>query len=114
MKRLGTMLWMAPLAIAFFASFLYSNVYLPFRGVPPIGIEVRVSNNAVTIWSVAPGSPAANAGVLPGDRARSFNGQPIRELNDYLIPEQLIAQRDRTVITVERSGKQLELELKSK
>jgi Serine phosphatase RsbU, regulator of sigma subunit len=112
MRRLGTTLWIAPLAIAFFANFFYSNIYMPFRGMPPIGIEVRSSNGSVGIWFVEPGSPAANAGALPGDVVRSFNGNPVRELNDYLVPEQLIAKSDQTVISVERSGKQLPLRLK--
>src|SRR4051812_6726930 len=112
MRKLSATRWIIPIAIAFLANFIFFNVYLPFRGMPPIGIEVQASKGSVIIWSVEAGSPAADAGALPGDKVRSFNGTPVRELNDYLMPEELISQKDRTVMSVERDGKQLALELK--
>ncbi|MFL6299156.1 MAG: SpoIIE family protein phosphatase [Terriglobales bacterium] len=112
MRKLRATLWIAPLAIAFVANLLYSNIYLPFRGMPPVGIEVGVSNNEVTIWSVDPGSPGGTAGALLGDKVRAFNGQPVRELNDYLIPDQLISPNQPAVISVERNGRPVALQLR--
>lgn len=41
------------------------------------------ANSAIIIESVADGSPAQRAGILPGDRLRSINGQTVRDVIDY-------------------------------
>ena len=38
---------------------------------------------AVTIRGIAPRSPAAKAGLRPGDRLIAISGHPIRDLLDY-------------------------------
>src|SRR5690349_16350492 len=102
MNRIRVPLWMAMLAIAFVANFLYSGVYLQLWGMPPIGIEVHSTGNSITIWRVEGNSPAHVAGAVRGDIVRSFDGHPVRSLNDYLIPEQLISRDAITHLTVER------------
>jgi predicted metalloprotease with PDZ domain len=45
------------------------------RGV--LGVELRTEQNSVTITRVEDGLPAAKAGLKPGDKAISVNGQAI-------------------------------------
>jgi putative radical SAM enzyme (TIGR03279 family) len=47
--------------------------------------ELIVKNppNALIVDAVEPGSPAAQAGILPGDLLRSINGKPILDILDY-------------------------------
>src|SRR3954462_4936402 len=104
MTRTRIPLWMAMLAVSFFANFAYSGIYLPLRGMPSLGIEVESTEAAIKIWKVEPDSPAALAGARQGDVIRSFNGHPVRNLNDYLIPEQLMPQQAPTLLIVERGG----------
>jgi serine phosphatase RsbU (regulator of sigma subunit) len=101
----------AAIATPFLFSFIFSGVYLPLDGVPPLGIEVHAGNDEPTVWRVDPNSPAADAGMLSGDKIREFNGTRVRQLNDYLIPEQLIVPNSPARISVERDGHQLELVL---
>jgi len=103
---------MALLAISFVANFVYSGVYLQLSGMPPVGIEVHSSGDSITIWKVETDSPAQAAGAVPGDVIRSFNGRPVRGLNDYLVPEQLMSRDATTHLTVERDGRTLDLPIK--
>lgn len=104
---------MALLAISFLANFAYSGVYLQLWGMPPIGIEVHPAGDSITIWRVEDDSPAHDAGAARGDIIRSFNGRPVRVLNDYLIPEQLISRDTVIYLSVERDGRTLDLPIKA-
>lgn len=62
------------------------------------------------VGSVEPGMPAAEAGIRPGDRIVSIEGQKIDLFEE--ISDQLKGRYDRpTVITVDRAGKQIALTL---
>lgn len=39
------------------------------------GLALRLADNAVVAWRVEPGSPAANAGILPGEKILSVEGR---------------------------------------
>jgi putative radical SAM enzyme (TIGR03279 family) len=54
----------------------------------------------VTVAAVAPRSPAAAAGLAPGDRIVAVNGQPLRDAIDF----QFHAGDERLELTVEREG----------
>jgi membrane-associated protease RseP (regulator of RpoE activity) len=57
----------------------------------------------------APPSPAAAAGMLPGDKILAFNGTPVAE-NDWRSLQEAIRAASGTVtITVERGGQRLDL-----
>jgi serine phosphatase RsbU (regulator of sigma subunit) len=103
--------WMVLLAVSFIANFLYAGVYLQLWGMPSIGIEVQSSGDSISVWKVESGSPAESAGAAAGDIVRSFNGRPMRQLNDYLITEQLISHGALTRLTIEREGRLLDLQI---
>ncbi len=54
---------------------------------------------------VVPGSPADRAGILPGDRLRTINGRPVRDIVGY----QFYQVGERLTVEVEREGAQAPL-----
>ncbi|HZN92927.1 MAG TPA: RIP metalloprotease RseP [Myxococcales bacterium] len=74
-------------------------------------VLLGVSEHATTlVGTVEPGMPAAEAGIRPGDRIVSIEGQKVELFDD--IVEQLQTRYDRpTVISVDRDGKQITLTL---
>lgn len=62
----------------------------------------------VIIKEVEPGSPAAQAGILPGDNLISINGNPIRDVLDYRF---YLAERSVTLL-LEREGRELSVGLR--
>ena len=61
----------------------------------------------VEIRGVQPGSPAAKAGVCPGDLLLTVNGEPIRDVLDY----RFFATDPHCVLTVSRGGEGLTFRL---
>jgi putative radical SAM enzyme (TIGR03279 family) len=59
------------------------------------------------VVTVAPGSPADRAGVLPGDEIVALDGQLPRDIIEY----QLLADQDRLGLEVNRGGLELALEV---
>ena len=77
-----------------------------------IGIGVEVTNNAdyPVIDSVFPGSPAAMAGVLPGDVIIKVDGHDVHGQNSDQTSNLIRGKAGTTVvITVDRSGQHLDL-----
>ncbi len=64
----------------------------------------------VFVAQVAPGSPAARAGLAPGDLIVAFNKQPFEVFTD-LQQLTLASRGEEIALTVVRSGEQLELSL---
>jgi len=64
---------------------------------------------APCIGHVEPGSPAANAGLLPGDRVLSVNGRRVSSFDD--IVSAAVLSGDRLRLSIERGGKPLEPEI---
>ena len=56
----------------------------------------------VVVLSVAPGGPAAKAGVLPGDVLVEFGGVPVRTADDLLVEVRLHRPADVVDVTVHR------------
>ncbi len=74
--------------------------------------DFAFSGQGVKIQSVAPKSPAAQAGLQSGDVLTAFDGQPVNNLRDY---SNLLKQHqagDEVELTVQRAGKTLKLKLK--
>jgi membrane-associated protease RseP (regulator of RpoE activity) len=49
-----------------------------------LGIELRLDSNDILVQQVVPDSPAAKAGVAPGDVIQKVDGKPISVLGDML------------------------------
>jgi S1-C subfamily serine protease len=66
----------------------------------------------VVVISVAPGGPAAHAGVRDGDILVEFNGQPLASVDDLhrLLTDEQIGQR--VPVTLLRSGEKTALEIR--
>jgi regulator of sigma E protease len=60
------------------------------------------------VGRVEPGSPAAAAGLQPGDRIVSVDGQPVREMSDYATVFSDAAQKA-VLLGVQRGGTTLQL-----
>jgi serine protease Do len=75
------------------------------------GLEVSGPDARVT--AVHPDSPAAQAGLRPGDRMIQFQGRPVRNAIDYYVRllEQQPGQRIRLAYQRGQSARQAELEL---
>src|SRR5690242_16780943 len=75
--------WMYLLAASFLGTAAVA-VYLEFGGPEYPGINFVPSTSGFAIAdSVTPGSPAARAGVEPGDRLLALNGEPVRNGIDW-------------------------------
>lgn len=67
--------------------------------------------SGVAVVDVVPGSPAARAGLLPGDTVRSVGATPITDVEPFL---QLLSQaEDSVALLVDRQGRALFLALES-
>ncbi len=70
--------------------------------------EIAANNsNALLVAAVAPKSPAARAGVEPGDLLRAINGHSILDILDY----RFHAASARLLLTLERQGAVVQLNL---
>jgi regulator of sigma E protease len=64
-----------------------------------------------TVNQVLPGYPAAAAGIKVGDRITAIDGEPVRDWNDILWAVGDPKAGDTRVLTVERDGRRLTLEV---
>jgi carboxyl-terminal processing protease len=77
-----------------------------------IGIEVTASADYPVVDSVFPDSPAAKAGMKPGDRIIKIDGQDVHGQNPDQTSNLIRGQAGTSVtITVDRGGQQLDLKV---
>ena len=70
-----------------------------------IGVEVDVRDDRVTVVAPIDGSPAATAGVLPGDQILAVNGRPVRGTKIERIVDLMRGEPGTTVrVLIGRSG----------
>ena len=80
-------------------------------GVYQVGIEEpEFYRDTAVIGGVVEGSPAAEAGVLPGDRIVGIDGNPVRSWKDLNL-EVSLSPGQRRMLEVERQGQRLNLEI---
>lgn len=77
-----------------------------------VGIELGVDGDDVIVGAVFPGGPAADAGVVAGDRFVSVDGQPCDDLSTDEIVERLRGLRgDPVTVELDRGQQRLVFEL---
>jgi regulator of sigma E protease len=98
-QRLGVLV-MGPVTNILAAVVLTTGVYL--SGI----LEPAYLSRPAVVGAVAPDSPAAKAGVLPGDRIVRFGSHPIQDWNELQTTVAFSPGRSATVL-LERGGKEL-------
>ena len=74
-------------------------------GLYMVNYEKIIDENGAVIGHVQPDSPAAKAGIVPGDKIVRLNGKDNPDWEDIVTTEIESAERPLTV-TIERSGHQ--------
>jgi PDZ domain-containing protein len=69
-----------------------------------LGKPVKLARLGAIIYGVAPGLPAAKAGVQPGDVITAFNGHPVRSEGDLLRLARQLAPGDTAEYTFRDAG----------
>jgi regulator of sigma E protease len=83
------------------------------NSIGEIGLRPDVGVEPVETGSVVPNNPAADAGLLAGDRVLAFNGQTVR--NSQELTNQIRENRDAPIIlTVERNGERKQITMQAK
>ncbi len=61
------------------------------------------------VISIVPDSPAARAGIIPGDVLQEFDGSPVRDTVDIINRLSEMKEGDRVMVTVWRDGRQTQV-----
>jgi uncharacterized iron-regulated protein len=82
--------------------------WVPYEGLEGkrmvMGIRIAGKDNEVLVEGVTPGSPAEKAGILPGDRILSFDGQPVSEVADVFLSVREKKEGDEAAVIIRRDG----------
>jgi aminopeptidase YwaD len=95
-----------PQASASASSTSSSGGYGPYLGTVP---DMTPRDFGLRLTGVREGSPAAAAGLRPGDVVVEFDGKPVTDIYAYTYALQAKAPGDVVVIVVERGGERLSL-----
>jgi eukaryotic-like serine/threonine-protein kinase len=110
MSRSHAPLWMYLAAVSFIGYFVLL-VHNNFFGPPEVGFSAKYEAECTVLTQVAPGTPAARAGLRPSDHLLAMDGQPVRSLADWLmIQVNLEGSRDYS-LDIERGNERLKLTL---
>ena len=89
------------------------EVRSPFVGIRPGGITPELAQqlglprtDGVLVLDVVAGSPAAEAGLLPGDVVTSLNGQRVRSVEDFLGGLRVLRPEQQVPVVRLRDGKE--------
>lgn len=73
-----------------------------------LGIEPDIGEVPVVVQMVAPGKPAAEAGILPNDRVVAYQGRPVRNSQELTVTIREARDAQGT-LTIERNGSRQDL-----
>jgi phosphoserine phosphatase RsbU/P len=102
--------WMYVVAASFLAYFLLL-VYSDFWGPQMTGMLTDFNNGRKTVRAVLPDSPAARAGLEPGDHVVSADGRIIRTLSDWTVVRVNLEEGRPVPLTIEREGREFQTEM---
>jgi uncharacterized iron-regulated protein len=90
--------------------------WVPYEGLEGkrmvMGVRIAGKDNEVLVEGVTPGSPAEKAGILPGDRILSFDGQPVSEVSDVFLRVREKKEGDEGDVAVRRDSVERSLRVK--
>ena len=82
--------------------------YVPYEGLEGkrvrMGVLLSEQEGRVVVRSVVDGSPAAKAGVRPGDVFVSFDGQPVEDMTDVFYRVRKKEEGDNASLVLDRNG----------
>jgi eukaryotic-like serine/threonine-protein kinase len=99
--------WVLALAASFFAYFallVYCDLWRP----EDFGFEADYSANRMVLTRVAPGSPAARAGLQPNDVIESADGKLMHSLFDWTVIDTSVVFDRPIALGVGRQGRRIE------
>ena len=102
--------WVLALAASFFAYFallVYCDVWRP----DDAGFEADYRAHRMVLTRIAPGSPAARAGLLPDDIVESADGKPIHGVPDWTVIDVHVVFDRPIALTVARGDRVFETSL---
>jgi serine/threonine-protein kinase len=96
--------WWLYVVAASYLAFYCLHTYVSLRGVEPSAFNPVYGENEMRVQAVSPGGPAARAGLQPGDRIVTVNGQPIRNVLDWYAARANFEVGKPIEYTLERDG----------
>ncbi len=91
--------------------------YVPYEDLPKTGVTLGVmiepapGGHGLEVKEVVPGSNAQHAGLKPGDRLITLDGEPLTDTFDLIYALQQKHPDDHGVVRIERTGQPLNLDL---
>src|SRR5437667_857169 len=98
--------WLAIAAGGPFLGYFLLLVYCDVRRPEPPGMLAEFSRDALVVRATGPGSPAARAGLRPGDRIVSWSGRPIVD-RDWMVIDANVELGRPMPLDVERGSARL-------
>jgi hypothetical protein len=90
--------------------------WVPYEGLEgkqvAMGVRLAGKDNEVLVEGVTPGSPAEKAGIHPGDRIFSFDGQKVRDVTDVFLRVREKKEGDEAMVAVRRDDVEKSLRVK--
>jgi tRNA A-37 threonylcarbamoyl transferase component Bud32 len=113
MPRPRPPLWLFVIAASFLAHFVFAT-YCRFSQPESEGFQAQYSGGHMVLREVIPNSPAAEAGLAPGDRVLSVNSQPVGTDVDWLAFRVNMEINRPLQLEIEREGRELQASLTPK